>query len=74
MPSAHQYDLIVRVINSIESGAKASIVAKIFNINKDTVYEWIKLKKSGLYVKSKPKALIRNSPKITDIDKLKLFI
>jgi hypothetical protein len=37
MPYVYSYNLIVRAINSIESGTKASIAAKMFNINKDTV-------------------------------------
>jgi len=74
MPSAYSYDLRVRAINAIESGTKASVVANMFKINKDTIYEWIKLKKSSKDVKPKPKVLIRNSRKIRDLDKLKLFI
>ena len=74
MPSAYSYDLRIRVIKTIETGTKASIVANMFKINKDTVYEWIKLKKSTGDVKSKPKVLERSTRKIGDIDKLKVFI
>ena len=45
MSAAYSYDLRVRVMNAVDIGTKISEIVKMFKINRDTVYEWIKLKK-----------------------------
>ena len=74
MSAAYSYDLRVRVMNAVDSGTKISEIVKTFKINRDTVYEWIKLKKEAGDVKSKVNYQKGHSHKIQDMSKFKAFI
>ena len=72
MSFAYSYDLRTRVIEEVERGKKVVMVAKTFKINRDTIYEWIKLKKITGDVVQRPK--LRTSKKAPDLEKLKNFV
>lgn len=47
MAKAYSLDLRKKVISFITHGGSKRDAAKFFNIGEDTVYRWIRLKKSG---------------------------
>ena len=44
MARAYAIELRLRVIKSVEAGMQISKVSKLFNVSRDTIYKWKKLK------------------------------
>lgn len=74
MPGSYSYDLRIRVMNQIEQGIPIATISKTFAINRDTVYEWKKLKAATGDVKAKSSYQKGHSHKITDWEHFKVFV
>ncbi|WP_341791808.1 IS630 transposase-related protein [Rickettsia endosymbiont of Gonocerus acuteangulatus] len=44
MARAYAIELRLRVIKAVEAGIRISKVSKLFNVSRDTIYKWKKLK------------------------------
>lgn len=49
MARAYAIELRLRVIKTVEAGIRISKVSKLFNVSRDTIYKWKKLKDRQRY-------------------------
>jgi len=54
MVTAYSIDLRERVIEYVESGGRKSDAARLFQVGRDTVYRWLRLKKATGQCRPKP--------------------
>lgn len=47
MPSPYPYELRTRVIAALEAGVEIKKITSLFNISRDTLYKWKKIKKAS---------------------------
>ena len=45
MAKSYPYELRIRVMKALEEGMKITKISRVFTINRDTIYKWIKIKK-----------------------------
>ena len=75
MPKPYSYDLRQKVIQSIELGEMNKSQASVaFQISRNTIDLWFKIKASTGDYQAKPNLPQGNGPKITDWEKFKEFI
>ena len=73
MPSPYPIELRTRVLEKIKTGMRIVETSKVFNVHKETIANWIKIKEENGRCESK-KGIKRASHKIKDKDKFKKFI
>jgi transposase len=74
MATAYSYDLRVRAISLIDSGIKKTSVAKMLNICRSTLYDWLKLAKEKNDLHAKENWQVGYGHKITDLKAFKEFV
>lgn len=74
MAKPYSYDLRQKVIEAIEQdGLKKSEASQLFNISRNTIDLWLKLREETGDFKAKPNRPPGNNHKITDWDKFREF-
>lgn len=74
MPAPLSIDLRERVIAAVEAGMRKTEAAKIFNVERKSVYNWLGLKKSTNSLEPKSGYQKGHSHKITDWEQFKKFV
>lgn len=74
MASAYSYDLRVKVINFLENNGTIKEASRLFNINRNTVIAWKKLKKTTGDVKAKTGYQVGHRLIIKDTERFKRLV
>ena len=74
MPSPYPRELRTRVLEKVETGMTILEVSRIFNVHRETIANWIKIKKENGSCESKKGYQKGHSHKIKDKDKFKKFV
>lgn len=74
MPSPYPIELRTRVLEKIETGMRIVEASMIFNVHRETIANWIKIKEENGHCESKKGYQKGHSHKIKDKDKFKKFI
>ena len=74
MPSPYPIELRTRVLEKVETGMTILEVSRIFNVHRETIANWIKIKKENGSCESKKGYQKGHSHKIKDKDKFKKFV
>ena len=74
MPAPLSIDLRERVIAAVEAGMRKTEAAKIFNVERKSVYNWLGLKKSTNSLEPKSGYQKGHSHKIKDLEAFKKFV
>ena len=70
---AFSLDLRERVIGAVDGGMHIDEAAKIFDVSRRVIYEWLELRKKTGELKPKTGYQKGHSHKITDLEKFKAF-
>lgn len=74
MPTPYSYDLRIRVITAVEAEERISHVSKTYDVSRETIYQWLKLKKETGDIKAKFGYQKGINSKITDLEEFKEFV
>ena len=74
MPAAYPYELRIRVLNAYEKGMRVTKIKESFDISRNTLYKWQKVKEETGDIKAKVGYQNGHSHKVKDMEKFKNFI
>ena len=74
MPSPYPIELRTRVLDKVETGVTIVEASRLYNVHRETIANWIKMKKENGHCESKKGYQKGHSHKIKDKDKFKKFV
>ena len=74
MPSPYSEDLRNKVIEKVDSGMRPTHVAKLFNICRTTIYDWLEVRENTGSLKPQTNFQKGHSHVITNLDGFKVFV
>jgi len=74
MPAAYPYELRIRVLNAYEKGMRVTKIKETFDVSRNTVYKWLKVREETGDIKAKVGYQNGHSHKVKDMEKFKNFI
>jgi transposase len=74
MAAAYSYELRTRVMDAITSGMKITKASQIFQVTRETIYQWKALREITGDLRPKPNDHQRRMPLIQDEEQFKAFI
>ena len=74
MPAAYPYELRIRVVNAHKKGTRVTKIKETFDVSRNTVYKWLKIKDETGDIKAKEGYQNGHSHKVKNMEKFKNFI
>lgn len=74
MASAYPYELRIRVLKAQEKGIRITKIKETFDISRNTIYKWLKIKKETGDIKAKEGYQKGHSHKVKNMEEFKNFI
>jgi len=74
MPAAYPYELRIRVANAYEKGMRVTRIKEIFDVSRNTIYKWLKIKDETGDIKAKEGYQKGHSHKVKNMEEFKNFI
>lgn len=74
MPKPYSYDLRMRIIYAVERGEQISKISRIYNVSRETIYQWARLKQVTGDIKAKSGYQKGVNNKIKNLDNFKSFV
>ena len=74
MAAAYPYELRKRVLNAYEKGLRITTIKEIFNVSRNTIYKWLKIKDKTGDIKAKEGYQKGHSHKVKNMEEFRNFI
>lgn len=74
MSKPYSKDLRLKVIQTIEEGRTITSASRLFNISRETIYSWIRIKQKTGTIEAKKGYQKGHSHKVLDIEKFRIFV
>ena len=74
MPASYPYELRIRVLKAYEKGVRVTKIKETFDVSRNTVYKWLKIKNETGDIKAKEGYQNGHSHKVKNMEEFKNFV